>query len=248
MTFVMKRIAPAIILCIHIYLVPVFGQQNGPQADAMTYTHLVKKGYGLDQDLVNGLQYYNRNMRGKGHPYFHHNQFSKGAITIEGEVFQDVSLKFDIHAQHVELEYQNFSGGSNRVITIFDHVDAFILGEYQFSKLNLDGGSKKYYQVISTTCFTLYVFWEKELVPLSGSTTYTEQFSDPNHSFWLDLDGVLTPINSRKDFSECFPEEDRKEIKRLLSSNQFQFRTSQVAELVHNMNSVCKHMRERENH
>ncbi len=235
----MQKVAFAIFLFVHICLSPVFGQQNTAQADRSSYAYLVKKGYGLDQDLVNGFQYYNRYILSKGHPYFQRNQFRKGSITIKGEIFYNVSLKFDIHSQQVELEYKNFSGGSNQIITIFDKVDAFILGEYQFQKMSIEEGSEKYHQVIPTSCFTVYVYWEKGLIPLSGSTTYTEQFANAKHTFWLDLDGEVTPFNSRKDFSECFPEADQKEVKRLLSRNQFQFRNAQVDEIILNMESVC---------
>ena len=246
MTLLMQKVVIAIVLCLHMCLSGVFGQQKGLQAEHVTYTDLVKKGYGLDQDLVNGLQYYNRYIRCKGDPYFQSNHFRKGSITIEGEIFYDVRLKFDIHSQHVELEYKNFSGGSNRVVTIFDRVDAFFCGEHQFQKLSLDKGSEKYYQVIPTACFTIYVFWEKELVPVSGNTTYTDQFTDARHSFWLNLNGEILPFNSRKDFTEYFPEEQKKEIKHLLKRNQFKFRTAQVGEVTRNMQAVCNLMEGRE--
>ena len=239
MKLLMQKVAFAIFLFVHIFLSPVFGQQSTSQVDHGSYAQLVNKGYGLDQDLINGLQYYNKHKLSTGHPYYQNNQFRKGSISIEGEIFSDVSLKYDIHSQNVEMEYENLSGGSNQVITIFDRVDAFILGEYQFQKLSFEEGSAKYYQVISTACFTIYVFWEKELLPLNGSTTHVEQFADAKHTLWLDLDGVLSPFNSRKDFSQRFPEEDQKEIKRLLSRNQFRFRTAQVDEIIHNMESVC---------
>ena len=239
MTLSMQKVAPAIILCFFIYLFPVFGQQNAPLTKPGSYTHLVKKGYGLDQDLVNGLQYYNRHMFVTGNPYFQNDQFKKGSITIKGEFFYNVNLKFDIHLQNVELEYDNISGGRNHVITVFDQVDAFTLGDFQFQKLSIEEGNENYHQVISTDCFTVYVFWEKGLLPLNGSTTHVEQFTDEKHTYWLDLDGELTPFNSRKDFSECFPEANKKEIKRLLSRNQFKFRTAHVNEIVHNLKSVC---------
>jgi len=239
MTFLKQKVAPAIILGFFIFLFPVFGQQNGLQADRGSYAHQVKKGYGLDQDLVNGLQYYNRHMYSTGDPYFKQNQFQKGSITIKGEIFYNVNLKLDIHSQNVELEFENISGGRNHVITVFDQVDAFTLGDFQFQKLSIEEGDESYHQVISTACFTVYVFWEKGLLPLNGSTTHVEQFTDEKHTYWLDLDGELIPFNSRKDFSKCFPEEDQKEIKRLLSRNQFKFRTAQVDEIVRNVESVC---------
>jgi len=242
----MQKVAFAIFLCVQMYFSPVFGQQNMSQADRVSYVQLVKKGYGLDQDLINGIQYYDRHIYATGHPYFHHNQFKKGTITIKGEGFSDVSLKYDIHSQNVEMEYENLSGGSNQLIAIFDQVDAFILGDFQFQKLSIEEGRAKFYQVISTACFTIYVFWEKELLPLNGSTTHVEQFADAKHTLWLDLDGALTPFNSRKDFSECFPDEDHKEIKRLLSRNQFRFRTAQVDEIIRNVESVCNLLKGRE--
>ena len=245
MNLLMQRLALAILLCLHIYLLPVFGQQKIPPAEHAGYAHLVKKGYGLDQDLINGIQYYNKHTLSKGHPYFQMDQFNRGSISIKGETFDDVRLKYDIHSQNVELEYETLSGGSNQVITIFDQVDAFILGELRFQKLNIEEGSAKYYQVVSTPCLTVYVFWEKKLLPLNGSTTHVEQFTDAKQTFWLDLDGELTPFNSRKDFSECFPEEDQKEIKRLLSRNQFRFRTAQVDEIIRNVELVCNLLKER---
>lgn len=242
----MQKVALAIFLCLHIYLSPLFGQQNRSQSDHVSYAQLVKKGYGLDQDLINGFQYYNKHRFSTGHPYFQLNQFRKGSISIGGEVFTDVSLKYDIYTQNVELEYKKFSGGNNQVITVFDRVDAFILEKHQFQKLSFEGGPAKYYQVVSSPCFTIYVFWEKDLLPLNGSTTNVEQFTEAKHSLWLELDGALSPFSSRKDFSECFPEEDQKEIKRLLSRNQFRFRTAQVDEIIHNVESVCKLLKERE--
>jgi len=246
MNLMMQKVALTIILCVLISVSPVFGQQNISKADRSSYAHLVKRGYGLDQDLINGLQYYNRHTLSTGHPYFQNNQFTRGSISIKGEIFHDVRLKYDIHSQNVELEYEKFSGGKNQVITIFDQVDAFILGEYQFQRLSIEKESEKYHQVISTACFTIYVFWEKELLPLNGSTTHVEQFADAKHTLWLDLDGELTPFNSRKDFSECFPEEDQKEIKRLLSKNQFRFRTAQVDEIIRNVESACDLLKGRE--
>jgi hypothetical protein len=246
MNLLMQRIVLAILLCLHVHLLPVFGQRYIPQSDPVSYVHLVNKGYGLDQDLINGLQYYNKHALSKGHPYFQMDQFRKGSISIKGKTYDNVSLKYDIHLQNVELKYETLSGGSNHVITIFDQVDAFILGEHRFQKLQIEEGSENYYQVISSPCFTVYVFWEKELLPLNGSTTHVEQFAEAKHTFWLDLDGAITFFNSRKDFSECFPEADQKEIKRLLSRNQFRFRTAQVDEIIRNVDSVCNLLQGRE--
>lgn len=240
MTTVMQKVAPAIALCFFLFLSPVWAQQNNPQTESPVFTDLVKREFGLDQNLVNGMQYYNRFSNCMGHPYFLDYRFRKGSITIEGDLYAPVQLRYDLYSQQVELEYENFSGGSNWLVSVVDKVDAFVCGEHQFQKLQLEEGIEKFYQLIPTPCFTLLIFWEKGLVPLSGNTNFTDEFAEAKHSLWLQLDGEVLPINGKKDFLGYFPEEVRKEMKRLLNRNQFKFRTAGVNEISRNMQAICQ--------
>jgi len=238
----MHKIAATILICFAFFNLPNYGQSS--IADPLAYVNLVKKQYGLDHELVNGVQFYNRYSRSKGHPFFHNNLYLTGTLSLDGKTYQDLHLKFDIYSQHVVLEYKIFSGGSNQVITVADKVDAFNLGPYHFKKLVLGEEEGKFYQVITTSCFNCYIYWKKELLPLNGSFTYIEQFSEAKRSLWLDLGGELHEFSSRKDFTVLFPEESRKEIKRYLSKNQFKFRTATVDEILRNLEAVCKLLEE----
>jgi len=234
----MLKIAAAIATCFTFFILPNHGQNSN--ASHIFYANLVKKQYGLDLDLVNGEQFYNRYSHIKGHPYFLNNQHHTGSLTVEGRVYENLLLKFDIHSHLVQLEYLNFSGGSNQIITVFDNVDEFTYGDFLFKKLDLEQSGEKFYQIVPTSCFTCYILWEKDLLPLNGSFTYVEQFSEEKLSLWLELSGELNEFISRKDFSGLFPEEYQKEIKRLLSKTQFKFRSASVYEIIRHLEDVCK--------
>ncbi|MEN8201089.1 MAG: hypothetical protein ABFS28_00740 [Bacteroidota bacterium] len=241
----MRKIATAIVICFTFFSLPTYGQTSSD--DRVAYANLIRKEYGLNHELINGEQYYNRYSRTKGHPYFLDERYRTGSLTLEGRVYEELGLRFDIHSQHVELQYRNFSGGDNQIITVADNVDAFTIGKYQFRKLELEHGPEKFYQVLSTDCFTCYILWKKDLLPLNGSFTYIEQFSTAKRSLWLDLNGELHAFHSRKDFSGLFPEEYHKEIKRFLSKNQFKFRTASVDEIIRNVEAVCNLLKEKAN-
>lgn len=236
MIFSMQKIALAIGICF-VFFVPDYGQSSA--TDPTDFVNTVRKEYGLDHELINGLQYFNRHSRSQGHPYFLNEVYRIGSLTLDQRSYHDLFLRFDIHSQHVELRYSNFSGGGNEIVTVVDKVDAFTLGTYQFRKMAMEPGEKKFYQVLSTGCFSCYIHWEKGLQPLNESFSYINQFTDVKRSLWLELNGKFYAFSSRKEFSGLFPETKEKEIKRLLAKNKFKFRTAAVDEIIRNMEAVC---------
>ncbi len=238
MSFYMQRVALATFIGFTLILLPISGQQLNADASQDVFTDLVKSAFGLDQELVNGAQYYNRHPRSMFHPYFSTPAFQMGSVTLRTKIYEEVRIKYDLYYQHLEIGYKNLSGGNNQVISVTDRVEAFSFGVYHFKKLNLEGKADRFYQVIATDHFTCYVFWEKGLVPLSGNTTYTEQFTGEKRTLYLFMDGDLHGFSSRSDFSDYFPEENKKEIKRGLKSSQFKFRTAPPGEIIRMMEVV----------
>ncbi len=234
----MQRVALATFICFIIIQVPLSGQQLNADASPDDFTDLVKNTFGLDQELVNGEQYYNKHPRSKFHPYFSEPGFQFGSVTLRTKIYKGVRLKYDLYSQHVEIEYENIVGGNNQVISVTDWVEAFSFGNFQFEKLNLEGEEDMFYQVIDTDHFTCYIYWEKGLVPINGSTTYTEQFTDEKRTLYLLLNKKPVGFSSRSDFAGHFPEANKKEIKKALKKSQFKFRTASPAEIVRMMESV----------
>ncbi len=199
---------------------------------------LVEQYFGLDQNLINGAQYYDRYEGCKGVPFFMSIGFMEGDITIKKRLYQDVRIRYDMLSQCVEVEYDFFYGGNSWLVAVTDHIEAFQIGEYHFMKLNLEGPPGKFYQVIRTKRFTCYVHWEKKLSPLQNDPFFTHEFSDPKPTCLLDMDGEINKFKNRKAFAEQFPEHLQKEIKNLFKRNQFKVQRASPNELLLNMNAV----------
>lgn len=234
----LKAVVAAMFFLI-IGIQPVSGQQAQGTGDQLKYANLVNQFYGHDQSLINGILYYNRYPGTKGVPYLMSDDFVDGKLTIQGKIYPDVKIRYDILSQCVELAYTNMQGSGNWLFTVADHVEEFQVGEYQFLKLNLDGQSGKFYQVIRTGLFTCYIHWERRLLPLQNDQIFTKAFSDIDATNRLEMDGEINTFKNRKTFLELFPVDLRREIKRLLRKNRIKVRHASPDEMVRIMNLVA---------
>jgi len=204
-----------------------------------TFPDLVENAYGLDQDLVNGIQYSNRYMRSEGHPYFLEDRFKNGSVSINGKIYQNVQLKYDLLSQRVEIKHDKILSRNYRYITISDRMEAFSLGMYEFRKLNIPEAPERYYQVINTRHFTCFVHWEKKLVPLDNSVIYIDHFTNPRLYYWLELNGEIIAFNNRRTFARLFPGNMQREIMKLFRQRNISFRNVGPDEILRTMEMVA---------
>ena len=205
--------------------------QEPSAAQALDFAELVEWAYGQDQELVNGLQYYNRHPRSLGHPYLLEGWVHQGSVNLRGKIYPGIWLKYDIHSQHVEVEYRTVGGADNQVVLVSDRVRNFSIGPYYFERLALDEGIPRFYQVLGEGRMICYIHWEKKLVPMSGDSRFIEQYTSPKRTYLLKLDGSIFPFSSRKDFVGLFPKDIQKDMKRLIKSSQIQIRSASSEQL-----------------
>jgi hypothetical protein len=205
--------------------------QQAPYADK------VRQAYGLNQQLVNGTQYINRHFRARGHPYFGDEDPVDGSVVLKGEEYKGVRIKYDIFSQQLELLYENLSGARNHIVLVGDHLDRFMYGAYSFARMDL-GDGPRFYQVIDTDSFTVYVWWTRNLIPLRNDSYYIEEYSDEHRDYILEADGQIITFRNRKGFAGCFPEPVQKDIRRTLRKQHFAFRTAGPDEILVNMENV----------
>ena len=224
--------ASAVLLLFFIFLLPLAGQEGTTDRE-LNFAEQVLWAYGQDQELVNGLQYYNRHPRSLGHPYLLEGWVHQGSVSLRGKLYEGLWLKYNIHAQHVEVEYQTVNGAYNQVILVSDRVDHFSIGNDYFERLELEEGQVKFYQVIGEGRIIWYIQWYKNLVPVSGDSRFLEEFTVPKRNYLLELDGTIYPFSSKKNFIQLFPKSIQKDMKKLIKSNNIQIRsaTSQQLEL-----------------
>ncbi len=236
------RLIPGIVVFLLIVAVQIelSGQAGGSGESTARFSELVRDAYGTDQVLLNGRQFVNHYQQCLGHPYFIENRLSKGALTIRGKVYRNLSLNYDLVTQDLELEYTSRKGMNNRIIIIPDFVEHFQYGNYEFRKLDMGDGEMRYYQVVPTDPFTCFVHWYKNLVPVSNNIHYLEECSDARRVYWLEFEGKVSRFRDRKGFVSLFPGIYQREIRKHLGREMFRFRNATPESLVKMMDEISK--------
>jgi len=179
----------------------------------------IQNKHGLDQELINGIQYYNPYYNVEHHPFYIEEEFFQGFIVLSGKMYDDVHLNYDIYSQYLILEYQIISGGINKIILSPAHTEAFQLGGKKFEKLILDEQGLLFYQVIRVQGFTCYMHWEKFIRERQSDNQITEYFTDPHRTYLLDINGKVYPFRNRNTFASLFSGVNKKDIKKYMKQN-----------------------------
>lgn len=211
-------------------IVPTRGQESSADIQSR-YAALVDRAYGQDQELVNGMQYYNHHPRSLGNPYLLEGFVHQGSVSLRGVVYSNIWLKYDINTQQVEVEYRTLNGADNQVVLIGDRLDYFTIEEHFFRNLSFNGEAERFYQVIGSGRMICYISWNKKLIPRVSDSRFTEEYTPPKRKYMLELDGELSEFQSKKDFVKLFPADKKKDIKKLIRQNHMQFRIASPAQL-----------------
>jgi hypothetical protein len=226
----LRRIVVSALLCFCALQLPLPGQLT--TADSNQYSELVDQSFGQDQELVNGVQFHNKHPRSMGHPYLLEDVLHQGSVTIRGQHYIDIWLKYDIYARQVEVAYKTISGATNHVVLVSDHVDEFTLGNRYFRKMILEEEQQEqFYQVIGDGTMVWYIRWEKRLVPVSGNSNFIEEFSKAKRQYLMELGGSVYPFHNKKSFLKLLPKAVHKDMKRLIKTNQLQIRSASAEQL-----------------
>lgn len=218
-----------------IQVLPLCAQSDTTVTDPVSYAELVRKEFGLDQSLINGVQFYFTFQNTAGHPYFFNPDFKTGSLSLNGQVYNDVRLHYNIYFQHVDLEYKNYYGSSNRINLIDEFVDGFSFSDMHFERHDFEDGEYKFYQAIRTNRFVCYIFWEKGMEAVNDGS----KFSSERRILFLEMvKGEVHSFGSIKEFSSFFPDKNQKEIRKYLRKNSLNFRNSSPEEIIENLNGV----------
>ncbi len=210
-------------------LVPAGGQTGSSTPGG--FAELVDLAYGQDQDLVNGMQYYNHHPKSIGNPYLLEGFVHQGAVSIRGVVYNGIWLRYNIFSQQVEVEYSTLYGADNQVVLVGDRVDYFRIGEYLFRNERLNGAEKQFYQVIGAGRMLCYISWYKQLIPVSNDSRFIEKFTTPKRRYLLEMDGNISKFQSYRDFIKLFPVSMKKDLRKLVRENHMQFRLATPEQL-----------------
>ena len=192
-----------------------------------TFTELVDRAFGSDQELVNGIQFSNHYGRIDGHPYFLDSRFRAGSVYVNNQLYEPVMLRYNLYSQRVEIEYRTMEGNLNQYMSVPELMPSFSMDGYHFMHMEFQGEAPGYYLEVSPAENKGYIGWRKAL-RISHNSSRDYEFTDATISYWLILEQHPVTFHNRKTFLEVFPEQMRSDLARLLRQRKYSFRHPSV--------------------
>jgi len=182
--------------------------------------------YKIEQDtllqkqiLYNGRIWRNQYYKVRGNQFLFSKDFLPGTVTIKGQLFDNVKLRYDINKDEITT--------ISDPITILqlnkEMVDMFsILFEnkwYKFERIPENGSNvfNGYLNVLYKGKTALYVKYRKEIELLAEDGKYDRFYQSQN--ICIIKDGIAFPVTGKKEFFIPFNDKKR-QIKNFINSNK----------------------------
>ncbi len=168
------------------------------------------------QILYNGREWKNFYYMVRGDQFLFSNLFLPGSVTIRGNIFLNVSLKYDIYKD--EILIPNDPGGILQLNK--EMVDSFSIffqnKTYRFERLAEDK-SKGYLNVIYKGKSALYIKYSKYIKKLAVDGAYDEFYKESQ--IYFVKDNIVYTIASKNDLINVLIE-DKELIKNFIKKNK----------------------------
>lgn len=172
-----------------------------------------------NQILYNGRLWRNLYLRVQENQFLFSNDFLPGSISMSGNEFKDLYIKYDIYNDEI------LTPGSNGAILQLNKemVDSFSfkyqLKKYRFAKITEDSvkGFFGYVNILYKGKSTLYIKYKKEIDLLAVDDKY-DKFYQINKIYFV-KNGIVHLINFRKDLLKNM-DDHKAQIKEFIKKNK----------------------------
>jgi len=193
--------------------------------------------------LVNGEMYIPTNPKAEGFPYFNSPDWVRGSVGINGQVYEEIELKYNIERDKLILKTSDRSGKSLFIILNDELIELFQIGEHLFINSSMLSSRKR----LNTY---LELIYDEEIMFLrSFIKTHLSEYSDKNpfgrystqkSQSYIFSNSELYHVGTKKSFLEYF-EPQRKEIKKYLKKNKIKYKDASNIELI-NLMTFCNEL------
>ena len=192
---------------------------------------LFEKQYGLDQLLINGIQYYNLYPKAPGHAFFNEGEFKPGSVTIENKVYDNLYIKYDIYNHRLVLYYNNSFGGIGQIVLHNQVIDEFEMDDKIFKKYKFPEFGDRFYEVIADGKILCLYYWEKRIVKNQGDVESYYKYTGQKKKTFLVISGTLYPYSGKRSFLKLFPKNQHSLIKQYIADNGINLKSASNQEI-----------------
>lgn len=191
----------------------------------------VKKAYGLDQLLVNGVCFEEYYLGSIGHPFLFEDQFLKGTLIFQGRTYKDVNLKYDICKQQIVL-YVTQNNSNIWIIPPNEFISSFSLDNLLFKKFEFQGTSRFYQVAFDSENLKCLYYWSKIRYDSDHQKNYnSSRFTDSDRKSYLLIGKSIEKYNDNQSFINLFPKEHQVQIRAYIKDNKIKVSHSNASEI-----------------
>lgn len=190
----------------------IYTTQSQTNDDIIVYNWF-DKNLGLESlDFKNGLAHLNFDKTATNQNRYLTDEFKKGSINYNEQIYFDLFLKYDIYSDELVLRPYD-EANTTKINLIKDNIKSFIIGNEKFTNLKelntsiFKGGY--YEEVLIKNNITLYIKYYKEK---KKSTKDEINLIDyvPKYEFILFKENKYNLISEKKEIITLFPDDKRK--------------------------------------
>jgi hypothetical protein len=202
-----------ILISIFVFIISQSAEINGQgHSDAKTafFDSSPKDTLNENQILYNGINWRNLYYKIREDPFLFSSAFLPGSVTINGETFKNVSLRYDIYNDELMIPTQN----KGFLQFNKESVDSFTLNfentTYRFTNIRGDSINNKsgYFNVLYDGKASLFVKFKKNIELLAVEHKYDRFY--PSQKIYLLISNRIYPVSGKR------------ELKKLLVANEEQ--------------------------
>lgn len=180
-----------------------------------------EREYGINQELINGLLFENKNQDVSGQPYLLDYYSNTGSVIYRGKQYSNLSLRYDLYDQQVLLIYL-FDTVEYKLHLQNEFITEFTIENRKFINEAFGAnGDAKFYQVIGEEYPTKILYhWEKGLSKSYSDNPDIIIFSSEKKETYILLNNELHGFKGNRSFTQYFTANTKSAIKDYFRKNK----------------------------
>ncbi|MBI3221046.1 MAG: hypothetical protein HYZ44_16145 [Bacteroidetes bacterium] len=173
--------------------------------------------------VLNGSEYLEYQPTGKEHPYYLSNEWSEGNIEYDGQVFTNISFRYNTHTDEIIIEQES----PYRMIQLVkSKVLHFTLNGHRFKSLYSKSLPLGYYDCLIEGDVCLYAKRVKELKETTSSGKVVREFTEKTR-FLVKKNDIYYFITGKKALIKILSDHSQ-ELTSFIRSERLRFKKSKI--------------------
>jgi hypothetical protein len=196
--------------------------------DNSNYRKLINKTntfYGSNDLLHSGEVYHPDHLRAKGNPYFFTNEYSPALVTVRGNVFENVTAKYNIETDQLIILTPADLNSITTISIKQNWVDSFKIQNHLFVNISSFDSTKTlkgYYELAYKGKKSFFIKYNKKFIDTYNDLSPSGFYSVVKTSIFIFDGTTFIPVKNKKKFLRIYAD-NKATVKKYMRINKILF-------------------------